>query len=77
MISLEFENVRDVQGILSDFKADNRINRAIGARQCGLSKSHGLSLSMVSINSIGKSDFVNNNWTDRDPEVWSPPVTGQ
>lgn len=77
MISLEYENVRDLQGILSNFKADNRVNRPIGFRQGGLVKSNGLSLSMVSISSSGQADLTQGDWADHDPGVWSPPATDQ
>lgn len=72
LIALESENVRDLQNLLLDFKCDNKNNRLIGSRQINLSKSSGLSLSMVSINSSGQIDLAK-DWVERDPEVWSPP----
>lgn len=77
MVALEYENVRDLQATLLDFKCDNRNNRFIGSRQNDLSRSGGLSLSMVSINSSGQADLSGKEWISRDPEVWSPPVSEQ
>ena len=76
MIALECENVRDLQSILLDFKCEGKNNRIVGSRQNNLSRSSGLSLSMVSINSSGHPD-LGREWDDRDPQVWSPPVSEQ
>lgn len=74
LIALECENVRDLQSILLDFKCDNRNNRFLGSRQSNLSRSNGLSLSMVSVSSSAKDDLAREWNNHRDPEVWSPPV---
>lgn len=74
MIALECENIRDLQNILLDFKCDNRNNRFIGSRQSNLSKSNGLSLSMVSISSSVRGDLAKEWNNQRDPDVWSPPL---
>lgn len=74
MIALECENVRELQNVLQRFKCDNNSNRFVGFRQNNLSKSSGLSMSMVSISSSGQPEPHKDWSTGRDPEVWSPPV---
>lgn len=75
MIALECENVSDLQNVLLEFKCDNKNNRFVGQRQSNLSKSSGLSMSMVSINSSGQPELYKDWSIGRDPEVWSPPVS--
>lgn len=77
MIALECANVSDLQNVLQEFKRDNKSNRFVGFRQNNLSRSSGLSMSMVSISSSGQPDMYNNWSPRRDPEVWSPPVPEQ
>lgn len=75
LIVTEYENVRDLQNILLDFKCDNRNSRYRPGRSAGLAAANNLSLSMVSINSAGQLE-AGRRWVNRDPEVWSPPATG-
>lgn len=74
LIVSEYENVRDLQNILLDFKCDNRTNRPGTNRSNEFVNTNGLSLSMVSINSAGQFEH-GKRWISRDPEVWSPPAT--
>lgn len=70
MLSNEYEGVRDLQAILQNFRCDNRGNRVVNSRSSNnLLRSDGLSVSMVSINSIGDLNLAR---TNKDPTVWSP-----
>lgn len=74
LIANEYENVRDLQNILLDFKCDNRAGRNRVAKPGGIGCVNNLSLSMVSINSVGQLE-TGKKWTTRDPDVWSPPAS--
>lgn len=71
IIAAECENVRDVQYILSDFKGDNKhTNRIWGHRFNNMSKSNGLSLSMVSISSIEQDPIHDFCIDDQNYDLW-------
>jgi len=69
MLALECENVRDIQRVLFDFKCEGV--RSTDFKRNYLSRSGGLSLSMVSIDSSGKP--ATGDWFSNDPDVSSPP----
>lgn len=86
-IAFECEQVRELQNVLLDFKCDN-INKNDSRLQPHndnfnhqLTRSSGLSSSMVSINSCGQAIGLNHlhgncdeTCSGRDPDVWSPPA---